>query len=112
MRYIQVDTQMMWFQVGVRGKNIVVLGVEKKAVAKLQEDRTVRKIALLDDHVALAFAGIRLNGMHMVTLECCFKFNCHFIYNYTVCFSSRDSFYFFALLTYSSIKACHNLNKF
>ena len=36
---------------------MVVLGVEKKAVAKLQEDRTVRKIALLDNHVALAFAG-------------------------------------------------------
>ena len=44
-------------QVAVRGSGIVVLGVEKKAVAKLQEDRTVRKIALLDDHVALAFAG-------------------------------------------------------
>lgn len=42
----------------MRGKDIVVLGVEKKAVAKLQEDRTVRKIALLDEHVALAFAGM------------------------------------------------------
>ena len=44
-------------QFGIRGKDLVVLGVEKKAVAKLQEDRTVRKIALLDEHVAMAFAG-------------------------------------------------------
>ncbi len=41
----------------MRGDGVVILGVEKKAVAKLQEDRTVRKIALLDDHVAMAFAG-------------------------------------------------------
>lgn len=44
-------------QIGIRGKDIVVLGVEKKAVAKLQEDRTVRKIAILDEHVSMAFAG-------------------------------------------------------
>lgn len=35
----------------------MVLGVEKKSVAKLQEERTVRKICLLDDHVVMAFAG-------------------------------------------------------
>jgi len=37
------------------------LGVEKKSVAKLQEERTVRKICLLDNHVVMAFAGTKHN---------------------------------------------------
>ncbi|MGH0131662.1 UNVERIFIED_CONTAM: hypothetical protein FKN15_062486 [Acipenser sinensis] len=45
-------------KVGIRGKDIVVLGVVKKSIAKQQKERTVRKICALDEHVCMAFAGL------------------------------------------------------
>lgn len=45
-------------QVGLRTKDSIVMGVEKKAVDTLQVERTARKIRKLDDHLVVTFAGL------------------------------------------------------
>lgn len=59
--------------VGVKGSDVVVLGVEKKSALQLQDPRTVRKVAMLDDHVCIAFAGLTADGRILIDkarIEC------------------------------------------
>lgn len=55
----------------MRGKDVVVLGVEKKSVLQLQDPRTVRKVVMLDDHVCLAFAGMAVMLTRDLRLTVC-----------------------------------------
>ncbi|KAG5438799.1 hypothetical protein PCANB_002519 [Pneumocystis canis] len=48
--------------VAVKGKDVVVLGVEKKTALKLQDTRTAKKIGIIDHHVYLAFAGLNADA--------------------------------------------------
>jgi len=52
--------------IGVVGKSCVVIGVEKKSIPTLQDDRTIRKIHAIDGHVMLAFAGLSADARVIV----------------------------------------------
>jgi 20S proteasome subunit alpha 4 len=59
--------------IGILTKNCVILAAERKAVPKLQDPRTIRKINKVDSHVFVSYSGIIADSRSLIDyarLEC------------------------------------------
>ncbi|KAL0812070.1 hypothetical protein ABMA28_009460 [Loxostege sticticalis] len=73
VQYAQEAVRRGSAAVGIRGPEVIVLCVERRTVAQLQEERTEKKIVSLDEHVMLAFAGLRADARVLISraqIEC------------------------------------------
>lgn len=65
--------------IAVTGSDCIIMAVEKMAIAKLQDPRTIRKIQRVDEHIMMTFAGLQADArilIDKVRMECqSFRFN-------------------------------------
>ncbi len=52
----------------------MVLGIEKKTAAKLQDERTLQKIVKIDSNMGIVFAGLSADARVLLNKVWCFVF--------------------------------------
>lgn len=52
--------------IGLRGKDCVILAVEKKPIATIQDPRTIKKIQKIDNHIMCTFSGLQADARVLI----------------------------------------------
>ncbi|MEM5873737.1 MAG: archaeal proteasome endopeptidase complex subunit alpha, partial [Acidilobaceae archaeon] len=66
VRYAFEAVKKGWTSVGIRSIHGVVLGAEKRKISPLLDIANIEKIYKVDDHVAVAFAGMGSDGRILI----------------------------------------------
>ena len=56
--------------IAVKGQDVIVFALEKFETKKLQDARTVKKVGVLDEHIALAYAGLSADARVLLNRVC------------------------------------------
>ena len=51
----------------------IVLGIEKKMAAQLQDPRSVKKLMKIDENITFLFAGLNADARKLVDIVVCWK---------------------------------------
>lgn len=107
VEYAQKAVENSGTAIGIRGRDGVVLGVEKLVTSKLYEKGSNKRILHVDNHVGVAIAGLLADGRHLVDTMRDEASNYRYNYNSPIpikYLTDRISMYMHAYTLYSAVR--------